>query len=64
MKCDDGDTEELSLVTLYDAAFRAVAELESTEFWTADQSLFKTAYIMSMSTLHLEVLRKSCATAE
>lgn len=31
-----------SLVTLYDAAFLAVAELESAEFWTADESLLNT----------------------
>lgn len=34
--------EQFSLSTLYDAAFLAVAELESAEFWTADQSLLKT----------------------
>jgi predicted nucleic acid-binding protein len=35
-------TEQFSLATLYDAAFLAVAELESAEFWTADQSLLNT----------------------
>ncbi|MEA5553945.1 type II toxin-antitoxin system VapC family toxin [Anabaena cylindrica UHCC 0172] len=34
--------EKFSLTTLYDAAFLAVAELESAEFWTADQSLLNT----------------------
>jgi predicted nucleic acid-binding protein len=34
--------EKFSLATLYDAAFLAVAELESAEFWTADQSLLNT----------------------
>lgn len=34
--------EQFSLATLYDAAFLAVAELESAEFWTADQSLLNT----------------------
>jgi predicted nucleic acid-binding protein len=34
--------EQFSLATLYDAAFLAVAELESAEFWTSDQSLLNT----------------------
>jgi predicted nucleic acid-binding protein len=34
--------EQFSLATLYDAAILAVAELESAEFWTADQSLLNT----------------------
>jgi predicted nucleic acid-binding protein len=34
--------EQFSLATLYDAAFLAVAELESAEFWTADRSLLNT----------------------
>ncbi|EDX78072.1 hypothetical protein MC7420_7810 [Coleofasciculus chthonoplastes PCC 7420] len=34
--------QQFSLATLYDAAFLAVAELESAEFWTADQSLLNT----------------------
>jgi predicted nucleic acid-binding protein len=34
--------EQFSLASLYDAAFLAVAELESAEFWTADQSLLNT----------------------
>lgn len=34
--------EQFSLATLYDAAFLAIAELESAEFWTADQSLLNT----------------------
>jgi predicted nucleic acid-binding protein len=29
--------QQFSLATLYDAAILAVAELESAEFWTADQ---------------------------
>lgn len=33
---------EQFLATLYDAAFLAVAELESAQFWTADQSLLNT----------------------
>ncbi len=46
--------EKFALATLYDAAFLAVAELESAEFWTADQSLFNTlnpcpAYVHSLS---------------
>jgi len=31
--------QQFFLATLYDAAILAVAELESAEFWTADQSL-------------------------
>ncbi len=34
--------QQFSLARLYDAAFLAVAELESAEFWTADQSLLNT----------------------
>ena len=34
--------QQFSLATLYDAAILAVAELESAEFWTADQSLLNT----------------------
>lgn len=34
--------ERFSLATLYDAAFLAVAELQSAELWTADQSLLNT----------------------
>jgi predicted nucleic acid-binding protein len=34
--------QQFSLATLYDASFLAVAELESAEFWTADQSLLNT----------------------
>jgi len=34
--------QQLSLATLYDASFLAVAELEFAEFWTADQSLLNT----------------------
>jgi len=34
--------QQFSLATLYDAAFLAVAELESAQFWTADQSLLNT----------------------
>jgi predicted nucleic acid-binding protein len=46
--------EQFSLATLYDAAFLAVAELESADFWTADQSLLNTlkscpAYVKLLS---------------
>ncbi|MGG6240049.1 type II toxin-antitoxin system VapC family toxin [Nodosilinea sp. AN01ver1] len=46
--------EKFVLATLYDAAFLAVAELGSAEFWTADQSLLNTlnpcpAYVHSLS---------------
>ena len=34
--------KQFSLATLYDATFLAVAEVESAEFWTADQSLINT----------------------
>jgi len=34
--------QQFSLATLYDAAFFAVAELESVEFSTADESLLNT----------------------
>ncbi|MBD2230443.1 type II toxin-antitoxin system VapC family toxin [Phormidium tenue] len=34
--------ETFDLATLYDAAFLAVADLESAEFWTADQALVNT----------------------
>ena len=34
--------QQFSLATLYDAAILAVAELESAEFWTADESLLNT----------------------
>ena len=34
--------QQFSLATLYDAAFLAVAELESAQFWTADESLLNT----------------------
>lgn len=34
--------EQFSLTTLYDAAIFAVAELESAEFSTADESLLNT----------------------
>lgn len=34
--------QQFSLATLYDAAILAVAELESAEFWTVDQSLLNT----------------------
>jgi predicted nucleic acid-binding protein len=34
--------QQFSLTTLYDAAILAVAELESAEFWTADESLLNT----------------------
>jgi predicted nucleic acid-binding protein len=45
--------EEFSLASLYDAAFLAVAELESAEFWTADQSLLnrltsRPAYVQKL----------------
>ena len=34
--------QQFSLATLYDAAFLAVAELESAQFSTADESLLNT----------------------
>ncbi|MBW4672419.1 MAG: type II toxin-antitoxin system VapC family toxin [Cyanomargarita calcarea GSE-NOS-MK-12-04C] len=34
--------QQFSLATLYDAAFLAVAELESAQFWTANESLLNT----------------------
>lgn len=45
--------EQFALATLDDAAFLAVAELESAEFWTADRSLLNTlvprpAYVQSL----------------
>lgn len=54
-----GIAEKFALATLYDAAFLAVAELESAEFWTADQSLLNTlnpcpAYVHSLNTPQAE----------
>ena len=34
--------QHFSLTTLYDGEILAVAELESAEFWTADESLLNT----------------------
>ena len=34
--------QHFSLATLYDVAFLAVAELESAQFWTADEPLLNT----------------------
>jgi hypothetical protein len=47
--------QQFSLATLYDAAFLAVAELESAEFWTADQSLLNTRRCISVLTYRLWV---------
>jgi len=42
--------ESFSLTTLYDAAILAVAELESAQFWTTDQSLLNTRRCISVLT--------------
>jgi len=42
--------EPFSLTTLYDAAILAVAELESAQFWTTDQSLLNTRRCISVLT--------------
>ena len=43
------------LATLYDAAILAVAELESAQFWTTDQSLLNTRRCISVLTYRLWV---------
>jgi hypothetical protein len=39
---DSGRSQQFSLANLYDAALLAVAELESAEFSTAEESLLNT----------------------
>jgi predicted nucleic acid-binding protein len=39
---DSGRAQQFSLANLYDAALLAVAELESAQFWTAEESLLNT----------------------